>query len=270
VAGGSLHGSVTGAGEPVVLLHGGPGLTDYTSGLAQELSGAYRVYRYQQRGNAPSPTVGPYDVATHMGDFIAVLDHLKLDQVWLVGHSWGGHLVMYLAVSHPGRIRGVLSIDPLGAVGDGGEEDLGTATRSRMLPGAVRQLEELDRRARAGHGSADDATEGLHLVWPGYFADPASAPPMPDIHIGVDCYAQTFASIRSHLADGTLQRALPSITLPFAFLLGAESPIPPVHGQRSAELIPGATVHVLADCGHFLWMEKPGETLKALDRLTAP
>jgi pimeloyl-ACP methyl ester carboxylesterase len=103
---GILSGWASGAGEPVLLLHGGPGLTDYTEGLAEELASAYTVYRYQQRGLEPSTTAGPFDVETHMKDVVAVLDALGLEKVWLVGHSWGGHLVLHLAgvswLSHEG------------------------------------------------------------------------------------------------------------------------------------------------------------------------
>jgi len=39
-----------------------------------------------------------------------------------MGHSWGGHLVFHAAAGISGRLAGVLSVDPLGAVGDGGAE----------------------------------------------------------------------------------------------------------------------------------------------------
>jgi pimeloyl-ACP methyl ester carboxylesterase len=203
-----------------------------------------------------------------VADAIAVLDSLGLDKVWLVGHSWGGHLVLYMAVMHPERILGVLSVDPLGAVGDGGEADLGVNLGARLIPEARDRMEMLDQRALAGEGTSEDAVEGLRLAWPGYFADPPSAPPMPaDLDISVQCYAETFESIRSHLVAGTLVAALPDVLLPFAFVLGADSPIPPIHGYRTAVLIPGAAIHELSDCGHMVWMERPGESLRALQEL---
>jgi pimeloyl-ACP methyl ester carboxylesterase len=267
-AGGALAGWVSGEGPPVLLLHGGPGLSEYLGGLADELGAEFTVYRYQQRGLAPSLTEGPFDVETHVDDALAVLSGLGLDKVWLVGHSWGGHLVLHLAAMHPERFLGVLSVDPLGATGDGGEEELGVNLGARLLPELREQMETLDQRALAGQGTADDALVGLRLAWPGYFADPATAPPMPpDLAISVECYGQTFASIREHFAAKTLLAFLPEVTLPFAFLLGTHSPIPPVHGVRTAALIPGATVNQLDNCGHFIWIEQPGATLAALCQL---
>jgi hypothetical protein len=43
VAGGSLVGSRAGEGEPALLLHGGPGLADYTGPLADELASHFEV-----------------------------------------------------------------------------------------------------------------------------------------------------------------------------------------------------------------------------------
>jgi pimeloyl-ACP methyl ester carboxylesterase len=268
VDGGTLGGWVAGQGDPALVLHGGPGLSDATSGLADELSGAFTVYRYQQRGLSPSSADGPFTVETHVADAIAVLDANHLHQVWLVGHSWGGHLALFLVSLYPEPFRGVLVLDPLGAVGDGGEHDLDVNLGARLSPEARERARALDERAMAGEGSNTDAVEGLRLAWPGYFADPASAPPMPELDLSIDCYSQTFDSIHQHLNQKTLMKALPLVTVPVAFVLGAQSPIPPLHGYRTANLIPGALVHEVEECGHFVWMEQPGATLQALRQLT--
>jgi pimeloyl-ACP methyl ester carboxylesterase len=56
-----------GEGLDVLLLHGGPGVSDYTESLAAELEDGYAVTRYQQRGLTPSTTQSPFDVETHIG-----------------------------------------------------------------------------------------------------------------------------------------------------------------------------------------------------------
>jgi hypothetical protein len=50
----------------------------------------------------------------------------------------------------------------------------------------------------AGEGTAEDALEGLAIVWPGYFSSPDKAPPMPPLSLSLECYAGTFASIHAH------------------------------------------------------------------------
>lgn len=268
VPGGVLHVWRKGPGPAVLVLHGGPGLSEYTEALVGELEDGFTVYRYQQRGLAPSTTSGPFDIETHVAHAEAVLDGIGVERAYIVGHSWGGYLAMHLAAHHPDRLLGLVGIDPLGAVPDGSEADLGRILAERIShEGAARAL-ELDRRALAGEGTPEDALEGLAMVWPGYFSSPVDAPPMPALAISIQCNAGTFESIHEQFRLGTLQETLPQMRVPSVFLLGAASPIPPEHGMASAALIPGARYEVLDDCGHFVWLECPGSVRRALDSLT--
>lgn len=267
VPGGGVTGWTTGDGPPVLILHGGPGLSDYTAPLADELADGFRVLRYQQRGLAPSVVAGPFSVEQHVADAVAVLDAAGAGRAYVVGHSWGGHLAMHLAVRHPGRVRGLVIADPLGAVLDGGAAELGQNLADRIRPELAARALELDERAMAGEGTPEDALESLAIVWPGYFSSPDKAPPMPPLRLSVECYAGTFASVQEHFGQRTLERLLPALTMPTVFVLGADSPIPPRHGIASAALIPGARSVVEADCGHFPWIERPGSVRKALEQV---
>jgi proline iminopeptidase len=265
VSGGEVHVWRKGSGPPVLVLHGGPGLSEYTDTLVDELEEGFTAYRYQQRGLAPSTTAGPFDIETHVADAVAVLDGVGVERAYVVGHSWGGHLAMHLAVHHPDRLLGLVVVDPLGAVPDGGEADLERILTERISPEGMARALEIDRRAMAGEATTDDALESLAIVWPGYFSTPSAAPPMPDIALSVPCYAGTFESIHQQFALGTLQKSLPGLQLPSYFLLGADSPIPPEHGIASAALVPDARYEVLDDCGHFIWLEHPGSVRRVLD-----
>jgi len=52
--------------ETAVLLHGGPGLSDYRDTLAPLLGERFRTVRYQQRGIEPTTVGPPYTVETHV------------------------------------------------------------------------------------------------------------------------------------------------------------------------------------------------------------
>jgi len=118
IPGGVLHGHVGGEGPPALLLHGGAAVTDYTDGCARELDGVFRTMRYQQRGTYPSVADPPYSIEAHVADAVRVLDRFEIDRGWAIGHSWGGHLALHLAVSHPERLLGVVCVAPLGAFRD--------------------------------------------------------------------------------------------------------------------------------------------------------
>jgi pimeloyl-ACP methyl ester carboxylesterase len=268
VPGGTITAWQQGEGPHVLLLHGGPGVSDYTEALAAELEDGYTVIRFQQRGVAPSTTEGPFNVEAHMADAIAVMDGAGIDKAYLLGHSWGGHLALHLAVAHQDRFLGLLPIDPLGAIGDGGTEEMGAIMAERIGPEQAARAEEIDARVQSPEGSADDVVELLRIRWPGYFASPEKAPPMPPWRVSIPCNAETFESIVEHLKAETLVRGLGEVRLPTVFVLGANSPLLPRHNIATAELLPNATYQI-EDTGHLVWMDQPGAVRRALDGLAA-
>jgi pimeloyl-ACP methyl ester carboxylesterase len=267
VPGGQLVGWHQGRGAPVLLLHGGPGLSfTYLDPLAAEFSSAYLVACYQQRGLPPSTADGPFTVETAVADVVAVLDALGWERSYVVGHSWGGHLLLHLALAAPHRLIGALAVDPLGGAGDGGLSAFQREMVARLTPAAKARIIELDQRARRGQATAEDFAENLRLLWPAYFAHRAQAPPMPAIETSVAAYAGGLASLTAALP--ALTAALPTVTVPFGFVAGGASPMPVDQAATAtAALIPRAFVEVIADAGHFPWWEKPGSVRAAFDRL---
>jgi pimeloyl-ACP methyl ester carboxylesterase len=264
---GPIAGHASGAGAPLLLLHGGPALTDYMEILGPEVT-EWRAIRYQQRSLSPSATGGPFTVERHVADAVAVLDALGVGQAIVAGHSWGGHLALHLAIAHPDRVAGLLIIDPLGAVGDGGVSELGQEMVHRLPPGAVTRYQELAGRMSGPDVSDSDMLASLTLLWPGYFAQPETAPAIPaGMRASIAGYAGTFASVAAHLADGSLARGLREVRVPALFLLGAQSPMPVSQGQQTAALVPESEVVIVPAAGHLPWHEQPGCVAGALARI---
>jgi non-heme chloroperoxidase len=96
-----------GSGQPVVLIHGYP-----LNGRSWEkqqrvlLDAGHRVINYDRRGfgNSSQPTIG-YDYDTFAADLNAVIEHLALDDMVLVGFSMGtGEVTRYLGTYGSGRV----------------------------------------------------------------------------------------------------------------------------------------------------------------------
>jgi proline iminopeptidase len=267
VPGGVLRGVRGGHGEPVLLLHGGPGLTwAYLQPLIDELAAGCHVAVYQQRGVHPSTAGPPYDVATQVADVVAVLDGLGWRRAVVTGHSWGGHLLLHLVAAHPERVVAALAIDTLGGVGDGGEGEFDAEMLRRTPPAAVERVKQLERRAMAGEGTEGDLMESMQLLWPAYFAEPAAAPPFPGMRFSVEAYSATFASLHAELPR--LTSRLAGISVPTVLIHGAGSPMPLTASTDTALAIgPAAVIHVLGRAGHFPWLERPGAVRATLDGL---
>jgi pimeloyl-ACP methyl ester carboxylesterase len=269
VTGGSLGGWLTGTGPPVLLLHGGPGLSfEYIDELGDELATGFHVAAYQQRGLEPSTLNGPFTIAQAVDDSIAVLDGLGWERALVVGHSWGGQLALRLVAAHPNRLLGVLAVDPLGVVGDGGLAAFEAEMTARTPAKDRERHRELDDRAMDGDGTQEDFLESLRLVWPSYFADPDNVPPMPPIRLSIEAYS---GIINDVIADtDRIAAALAATDVPYGVLAGGASPIPWGQAARAtAELSPRAFLKVVPAAGHFPWLDEPGCVRAALERLPA-
>ena len=265
--GGALGGYVVGSGPPVVLAHGGPGLGyEHLSSLADELAVGFEVAAYQQRGLPPSVTHGEFTVDEGIADVTAVLDHLGWGKAWFVGHSWGGHLAFHVAEAIPDRLHGVLAVDPLGAVGDGGIDAFWGEMVARVPADQRARVEELDAKDMDGTATTQDQEEEWDLVWPCYFADRDNVMPRPPLPMSPEAHVGLWNDLKAHLPD--LEAGLGRIRIPVGVVVGASSPMPAeLAGARSAERIPGAWVQIVDGAGHFVWWEAPGSVRQALQRL---
>jgi pimeloyl-ACP methyl ester carboxylesterase len=264
---GDLAGWTRGEGPPVLLLHGGPGMAyTYLQSLGDEIGDGYAVAAFQQRGLEPSTTDGPFDVETAVADVAAVLDALGWERAWILGHSWGGHLLLHCAIAIPDRMHGGLAVDLLGGVGDGGEAAFEQELMRRTPPEAAARAKELDERGMRGEGTEEELRESLELLWPAYFAEPDHTMAFLDARSSIPAYAGIWDSAKAALP--ALEAALAGIEMPFGVLAGAGSPMPVEEAAAAtARAIPGAWLEVVEGAGHFPWFERPGCVRSALDRL---
>jgi len=268
VGGGTLVGHRGGEGPPALVLHGGPAIPDYTKGLAGELSGLLTTLRYTQRGTAPSTTGPPYTIESHMSDALAVLDHFGVDRAWAVGHSWGAHLALHLAVARPERLLGVVAVGALGAFGREAFAAQNETLRRDLTPEQWARVGEVEELRHRGEATEADLLERWGLIWPSYFADPDRAMPLPD-RIGAECSRETNASIAEHFERDTLRRALPSVEVPMLFVHGELDLVPLWSAEQTAALVPGARCEAIPGCGHFPWWDRPGEVRRIVGEFLA-
>ncbi len=99
--------SVGSGGVPLVLLHGGPGAGHDVLEALEALGKSGRVVFYDQLGCGRSDR--PEDPSLwRMDRFVSELESLRrtlgLEQMHLLGHSWGGWLALEYALSHSSRV----------------------------------------------------------------------------------------------------------------------------------------------------------------------
>jgi pimeloyl-ACP methyl ester carboxylesterase len=104
-----------GSGRPVVLIHGNPGsYQDYTLAVVGRLSQSYHVVAFDRPGHGYSERHDSVQTTVEVQARIIrdALQKLDLKEPVLVGHSWGGSLVLAAAVAYGEDLAGIVLLAP--------------------------------------------------------------------------------------------------------------------------------------------------------------
>lgn len=118
--GARIHYSSYGAGQAVILLHGGLGHGgNWGYQVAALRAAGYRVILIDSRGHGSSTRDDrPFTYELMASDVVAVMDSLAIDKTALVGWSDGACIALVLAMKEPERVNGVFffgcNMDPSG------------------------------------------------------------------------------------------------------------------------------------------------------------
>ncbi len=166
------------------------------------------------------------------------------------------------------RLLGVVCVAPLGAFSDVfAEQDVNL--RRRLTEAQIARIEEIEELRRQGEVTEQELLERFGLLWPQWFADPTAAAPNPVEHIGPESSIGANASLSEHFSRGTLANELPGVRLRVLFVHGELDALPIRSSTATASLIPGARVETILGCGHFPWLEKPGELRRIVESFLA-
>ena len=99
--------------ETIILLHGGPGVPDDLTLVAQHLSASYQIITFHQRGTKRSPVSKPdFTMKSYLLDIESISAYFKLAKFHLFGHSWGGLYAQIYAQEYPDKILSLFLSSP--------------------------------------------------------------------------------------------------------------------------------------------------------------
>src|SRR6185503_12929267 len=257
IAGAAVHVEQSGAGEPVVLLHGFGESTYSWRLVTPELASRYRViaidlngFGYTERRRDPAA----YTIDGQMRLVLGVLDRLGVERAHCVGHSYGVGLTLWIAAHHPERVRSMALLDST--------LPRYSATR-RSRAANVRALTYVYLRTVA--------------MRPGYLQKELRASYRDDALATPEVARAYLDRLRIEGIDDayyglTAKNGLPSpevdlaaIRVPALLVWGRDDELTPVeNGERIAAGLPDARLTVIPDCGHSPMEERPHELLAEL------
>ncbi len=235
-----------GSGAPVLLIHGsGPGVSAWANWrlVIPALAKDRRVIAPDMVGFGYSdrPTGIQYGMDTWVQQALDLLDTLGLEQVDLVGNSFGGALAMALAIRAPQRVRRLVL---MGSVGVPFQITEGLDAVWGYEPSFEAMRSIMDYFAWSRELVSDELAELRYQasIRPGFQESFAAMFPAPRQR-WVDAMTSREANIR----------ALPHETL---IIHGREDKVIPLSNSLTlAEWIANAQLHVFGHCGHWTQIE---------------
>lgn len=212
------------------------GLSTKLNGVPVDLGGVMGANLSGQRDQMPPV---PYTLSDMAADAVGLLDHLGIDRAHVVGASMGGMIVQHMAIEHALRLRSVTSVMSMT-----GEPAYGSPT-----PEAAQVLLSPPPSDRAAFIERSVDAK----VWQSKrYHNPDEVRAMAARSFDRSFYPEgAMRQLAAIHASGSRAEDLPNVTTSTLVIHGTDDTlIPPSGGQRTAELIPGATLLMLADMGH--------------------
>ena len=255
--------------EPLLLVHGGPGVPDYMQASTAPMLPEFRCISFDQRGVGESTCLdGRYELAAYLEDVERIRTLMDVDSWHLLGHSWGGLLAQAYTSAFPQRVTSlVLSSSSLGV----GSDWRRTKRESFRVEHARAGLAGMLRFYAYGSGLVVPGSIGAwsmrHVMtetWHNYFLDPESAPdPDPKWLAGCSPVAmmKTYRALskeRPQVLEGASSYQGPVLVLYGAFDIFEDG----TDIVRSR--FPRAHQVTLENSGHVHWLQNPSGYAKAL------
>ncbi len=258
----------TGAGIPVILLHGGPGYSSYYLKLFEKLGDDRTVVRYDQSGSGKSGTLTDttkMNVARFVAELDSLRSHLGFDKVHILGHSWGTILGFEYYRAHPARVASLILASPaldFPAWAKNAKVLLKTISDSGQR--AVAEAEKTGNYATPAYEAANGE------FWAKYVMRSSPEPVQADldsvltqVNLATYGYMQgpSEFTIVGTLKDYDATPYFKSVTVPVLFTVGEFDEANPKLVQRQAALVPGAKVEVIKGAAHVTPWDGPEQNL---------
>jgi proline iminopeptidase len=265
INGTTLYYEEAGEGIPCIALHGGLGFDHtYLKSAFAPLEDAIRFIHVDQRGNGRSgrPPLETITMQQLAADVDALREHLGLEKVAVLGHSFGGFVALEYATTFPDRLSHLfcLSTSP-GAFEPTGEELAERGDRSWVTP-------EVDAALAAMFSgfpsTAEELRSGFPMIAPSYVRvaspDLVTEAVRPMV-LNPEALRRGFEI----LPGWSVVDSLGVIGCPTLVLCGRyDLHTTPECAKRLSTAIPRAELVWLEESAHFTWLDEPDAFLAAI------
>ncbi|AZI59309.1 alpha/beta fold hydrolase [Nakamurella antarctica] len=255
-----------GSGPALLLVHGLMSSHEAWLPQIEAFSKRYRVIAPDLFGHgASAKPLGDYSLGAHAATLRDLLAHLGIDSATIIGHSWGGGIVMQFAYLFPALTARVVLVSS-GGLG----LELNAALRAATLPGSeliIPIVASTPVRHSVDFALKAWAWTGLPSLSPGSLLAWQSLSTLADGETRRAFLASSRAVIDVSGQRVTAVNKLPGLaTMPVLLVWGRrDRMIPSTHADSLAAALPHAKVSVFPRSGHFPQLDEPDRFNRVLD-----
>jgi pimeloyl-ACP methyl ester carboxylesterase len=247
--------------KTLILINGGPSLSNYISTLGIQLSDKYKIVEYYQKGTPENPTKNKDELIlkAHLSDLKRVVEDCKGSQIILVGHSWGASLALIYLSQNPGMISKTILIgsEPLN---DEVAKKFGGNIQARLTEESKAQLQTIKTEFDQAKSDEERSTlmqRRLTIIGPTYHLDPKTEENFSDLQWNYTTFVTSIDSLWDFIDEGKISGALSKISDPVVAFHGDFDPIPMEETFTFLKTkIKGLKTIEVKKTGHFPWLEK--------------
>lgn len=259
INGASLFFKTMGSGEPIVVLHGGPGF-DHRQFLPYiwELSERHKVILFDQRGTGlSSGTIDSTSISidSFIADIEGIREAFGIEKMNLLGHSWGGILAMYYGIRHPENLKSLILCSTAASFESFAE--MRATYEANRLPEDTALLQEI-YSSDAYQNDDPQAVESFWRVYfKPYFADQQLVSKL-DLQFEENSIKNGDAvagHILQSIGEFDLHEDLRAIRCPTLVIHGDSDPMPVKYAEMIHESIGGSELVIAEGAGHWLFVD---------------
>lgn len=256
--GADLFLSIKGKGETIIVLHGGPGLNhNYFKPHLDELEKKFRIVYYDQRASGQSATPSVDSISMHyfVEDLEAVRQHLNLERINILAHSWGAVLLANYALKYATKINKVMLVSPAML---SREYDQEAAANGRAR--AIAQ-DSIDRAEIMSKGNLQ-VTDYEKILKLSFKASAYDRNTMENLNANlpgnfVDASRTLFTGLmKDPAANANLYDSLRNFQFPVLIVHGQSDILPVSSIERMRKNLPLASLIIFEKSGHFPFIEE--------------
>lgn len=248
-----LHYRAVGSGPTVVMIHGYGASLDLWRPVQDALAAHHRVIAVDLKGFGwSSRPPGDYSPEAEAALVWKLLDQLAVDQVSIVGHSWGSSVSLAMVLAQPQRVRRVALYAAYVF-----DEQKPSFFRWAGLDGVGEALFAINYRENV------EERVGLAYHDPRFITQARVDHVLAELDRPGTTAAALAAARDQHLTR--LERRYREIAQPTLLLWGDDDLVTPLRfGQRLANVLPDAQLRVYPACGHIPMVEAATATTRDL------